>query len=170
MFRSPTNSPATSRPFDQVTTSAFSVSRSLVSRFASRFFLHRAFAFGFVAPHVALHRVSIRTLDELSWCKLGAGWGSRGELMRSIPKPSARKSSRSSRRRTGYGRRLSPFPSPRKRPSLNSPKWRRTCRLFSRSFKSRAGRHRFGFSPHPPCLLAELLLQLSYQSLLEHRI
>jgi hypothetical protein len=30
---------------------------------------------------------------------------------------------------------LSPFPSPRKRPSLNSPKGRRTCRLFSRSFK-----------------------------------
>jgi len=33
-------------------------------------FLHRASAFvvvlGFVAPHVALHRVSIRTLDELS--------------------------------------------------------------------------------------------------------
>ena len=81
MFRSPTNSPATSRPFDQVTTSAFSVSRSLVSRFASRFFLHRAFGFGFVAPHVALHRVSIRTLDEPSWCKLGAGWGSRGESM-----------------------------------------------------------------------------------------
>src|SRR5271156_5952841 len=36
---------------------------------------------GFVVPHVALHRVSIRTLDELSWCKLGAGWGSRGESM-----------------------------------------------------------------------------------------
>ena len=35
----------------------------------------------FVVPHVALHRVSIRTLDELSWCKLGAGWGSRGESM-----------------------------------------------------------------------------------------
>jgi hypothetical protein len=34
-----------------------------------------------VAPHVALHRVSMRTLDELSWCKLGAGWGSRGESM-----------------------------------------------------------------------------------------
>jgi hypothetical protein len=32
-------------------------------------------------------------------------------------------------------------------------------------------RHRFGFSLHPPPrLLAELLLQLSYQSLLEHRI
>lgn len=30
---------------------------------------------------VALHRVSIRTLYELSWCKLGAGWGSRGESM-----------------------------------------------------------------------------------------
>jgi hypothetical protein len=59
-----------------------SMSRSPVSRFASRFFLHRAFAFGFAAPpHVALHRVSIRTLDELSWCKLGAGWGSRGESM-----------------------------------------------------------------------------------------
>jgi HxlR-like helix-turn-helix len=35
------------------------------------FFLHRAFVFalGFVVPHVALHRVSIRILD----CKLGAG-------------------------------------------------------------------------------------------------
>jgi hypothetical protein len=32
---------------------------------------------------VALHRVSIRTLDELSSCKLGAGWGSRGELITS---------------------------------------------------------------------------------------
>jgi hypothetical protein len=32
-----------------------------------------------VAPHVALHRVSIRTLEELSCCKLGAGWGSREE-------------------------------------------------------------------------------------------
>jgi hypothetical protein len=30
---------------------------------------------------VALHLVSIRTLDELSRCKLGAGWGSRGESM-----------------------------------------------------------------------------------------
>ena len=35
---------------------------------ARGFFLHRAFVFvlGFVAPHVALHRVSIRTLNELS--------------------------------------------------------------------------------------------------------
>jgi hypothetical protein len=34
-----------------------------------------------VAPHVALHRVSMRTLDELSCCKLGAVWGSREESM-----------------------------------------------------------------------------------------
>ena len=43
-------------------------------------FPHRAFAV-VVYSFVALHRVSIRTLDELSWCKLGAGWGSRGESM-----------------------------------------------------------------------------------------
>jgi hypothetical protein len=51
-----------------VSTSAFSMSRSVVSRFVLHFFLHWVFAFvvGFVAPHVALHRVSIRTLDELS--------------------------------------------------------------------------------------------------------
>jgi hypothetical protein len=40
-------------------------------------FLLFVVALGFVA----LHRVSIRTLDELSWSKLGAGWGSRGESM-----------------------------------------------------------------------------------------
>jgi len=59
------------------------MSRSLVSRVCSLFFLHRAFAFVVVVTlgFVALHRVSIRTLDELSWCKLGAGWGSRGESM-----------------------------------------------------------------------------------------
>ena len=33
------------------------------------------------AIRVALHLVSIRTLDELSWCRLGASWGSRGESM-----------------------------------------------------------------------------------------
>ena len=65
-----------------------------MSRSVLRFFLHRFLAFvvvpGFVVPHVALHRVSIRTLEELSWYKLGAGWGSRGEsmlplLVRSLP-------------------------------------------------------------------------------------
>ena len=50
-----------------------------MSRFVLRFYLHRAFVV--VLGFVALHRVSIRTLDELSWCKLGAGWGSRGESM-----------------------------------------------------------------------------------------
>ena len=45
------------------------------------FSLHRVFAVVVVASDVALHRVCIRTLDELSWCKLGAGWGSRGESM-----------------------------------------------------------------------------------------
>jgi hypothetical protein len=47
------------------------------------FFIHSALVWllSQVAPHVALHRVSIRTLDELSCCKLGAGWGSRGESM-----------------------------------------------------------------------------------------
>jgi hypothetical protein len=46
------------------------------------FFLSQGFAFSLiVAPHVALHRVSIRTLDELSWSELGAGWGSRGESL-----------------------------------------------------------------------------------------
>jgi hypothetical protein len=44
-------------------------------------FFHRAFAFVVVLSFVALHRVSIRTLDELSWSKLGAGWVSRGESM-----------------------------------------------------------------------------------------
>jgi hypothetical protein len=53
--------------------SAFSMSRSLVSRLVLRFFLHRDFAFIVVHSFVALHRVSIRTLDELSWCRLGAG-------------------------------------------------------------------------------------------------
>src|ERR1700678_4775515 len=57
------------------------MSRSLVSRIVLCFFLHRAFAFVVIVGFVALHRVSIRTLDELSWCKLGAGWGSRGESM-----------------------------------------------------------------------------------------
>jgi hypothetical protein len=47
------------------------------------FSFHRAFAFALVgvATHVVLHRVSIRTLDELSSWKLGAGWGSAGESM-----------------------------------------------------------------------------------------
>jgi hypothetical protein len=42
------------------------MSRSLPSSFC--FFFTGAFVFvvGLVAPHVALHRVSIRTLDELS--------------------------------------------------------------------------------------------------------
>ena len=44
-------------------------------------FFHSAFAFVVALDFVALHRVSIRTLDELSWSKLGAGWGSRGESM-----------------------------------------------------------------------------------------
>src|ERR1700733_5237403 len=63
--------------------SRLSMSRSLVSRFARCFFLHRGFCFvlGFVAPHVALHRVSIRTLEKpastLARCLLG----SRGESM-----------------------------------------------------------------------------------------
>ena len=47
-----------------VNISRLSMSRSLVSRFCSLFFLHRAFAV--VAGSVALHRVSIRTLGELS--------------------------------------------------------------------------------------------------------
>jgi hypothetical protein len=46
--------------------SRVSMSRSLVSRVCSLFFLHRVFAFVVVLGLVALHRVSIRTLDELS--------------------------------------------------------------------------------------------------------
>jgi len=41
------------------------MSRSLVSRFCSLLFLHRAFALVIALGFVALHRVSIRTLDEL---------------------------------------------------------------------------------------------------------
>src|SRR5271168_5034183 len=47
-------------------TSRLSMSRSLVSRFVLCFFLHRAFALVVALGFVALHRVSIRTLDELS--------------------------------------------------------------------------------------------------------
>ena len=46
--------------------SRLSMSRSLVSRFVLCFFLHRAFALVVALGFVALHRVSIRTLDELS--------------------------------------------------------------------------------------------------------
>jgi hypothetical protein len=48
----------------------------------SLFFCSLGFAscFGF-ALHVALHRVSIRTLEELPFEELGASWGSRGESM-----------------------------------------------------------------------------------------
>ena len=53
-------------PFTSDEEVAFSMSRSLVSRFVLRFFLHGAFAFVVVLEFVALHRVSIRTLDELS--------------------------------------------------------------------------------------------------------
>ena len=49
-----------------VHTSRLSMSRSLVSRIVLCFFLHRAFAFVVALGFVALHRVSIRTLDELS--------------------------------------------------------------------------------------------------------
>jgi hypothetical protein len=53
----------------------------------------------FAAICVALHRVSIRTLDELSCCKLGAGWGSRGESMLPfIGRPRGPKSARSHRK------------------------------------------------------------------------
>ncbi len=34
------------------------------------------FALARIATHVVLHRVSIRTLDELLFEELGAGWGS----------------------------------------------------------------------------------------------
>jgi hypothetical protein len=62
------------------------------------FFLHRAFAFVVALGFVALHRVSIRTLDELSSCKLGAGWGSREESMLPfIGRPRRPKSARSHR-------------------------------------------------------------------------
>jgi hypothetical protein len=62
--------------------SAFSMSRSLVLRFAPRFFLLRVSALLLVyLRRMLLHRVSIRTLDELSSGKLGAGWDSRGESM-----------------------------------------------------------------------------------------
>jgi hypothetical protein len=37
--------------------------------------------FGLVVTHVALHRVSIRTLDELPSGELGARWGSVEESM-----------------------------------------------------------------------------------------
>lgn len=49
-----------------VNISRLSMSRSLVSRICSLFFLHRSFAFVVALGFVALHRVSIRTLDELS--------------------------------------------------------------------------------------------------------
>ncbi|AXC15479.1 hypothetical protein ACPOL_6238 [Acidisarcina polymorpha] len=49
----------------------------MVARIVLCFFLHRAFALVVVLGFVALHRVSIRTLDELYSCKLGAGWGER---------------------------------------------------------------------------------------------
>jgi hypothetical protein len=52
-----------------------------IRKICSSLFLRRAVALVLVAPHVALHRVSIRTLDDLSCCKLGVGWGSRGESM-----------------------------------------------------------------------------------------
>jgi hypothetical protein len=52
-----------------------------MSRVCSLLFPSWGFAFVVALGFVALHRVSIRTLDELSWCKLGAGWGSRGESM-----------------------------------------------------------------------------------------
>ena len=73
--------------------SAFSMSRSLVSRVVLRFFLHRVFAFvvalGFVAPHVALHRVlfapwkscldassvSVGVREESRCCHLSDGLG-----------------------------------------------------------------------------------------------
>jgi hypothetical protein len=42
------------------------MSRSLVSSYVLCFFLQRAFAFVVALGFVALHRVSIRTLDELS--------------------------------------------------------------------------------------------------------
>ena len=66
-----------------ITASAFSMSRSLVSRFVLCFsFIGFLLLLLFeLATHVALHRVSIRTLGELTCLKLGAGWGSRGESM-----------------------------------------------------------------------------------------
>src|SRR5271170_3854478 len=82
------------------TRSRLSMSRSLLSRFGFCLFLHRSFLLLllFVAMYVALHRVSIRTLDELSWCKLGACWGSRGESMLPfIGRPLRPKSARSHR-------------------------------------------------------------------------
>jgi hypothetical protein len=68
--------------------------------FVLRFFLHRVLVFLLspVAPHVALHRVSIRTLEELPLEELGAGWGSRGESMLPfIGRPLRPKSARSHR-------------------------------------------------------------------------
>jgi hypothetical protein len=51
-----------------------------------------------VVPHVALHRISIRTLKELPFEELGAGWGSRGESMLPfIRRPLRPKSARSHR-------------------------------------------------------------------------
>jgi hypothetical protein len=57
-----------SAAIQKMATRAFSMSRSLVSSFGLCLFLHGAFAFvvGCVAPHVAHHRVSIRTLCELA--------------------------------------------------------------------------------------------------------
>ena len=39
-------------------------------------FIALGFALARIATHVVLHRVSIRTLDELLFEELGAGWGS----------------------------------------------------------------------------------------------
>jgi hypothetical protein len=47
-------------------TSAMSTFYEQVTVVKLLFFLHRTFVVGLVAAHVALHRVSIRTLDELS--------------------------------------------------------------------------------------------------------
>ena len=75
-----------------------------MSRICSVFFLHRAFvvALGFVA----LHRVSIRTLDDLCWSKLGAGWGSRGESMLPFIGRSRRPKSARSHRNTVSSQRV----------------------------------------------------------------
>src|SRR5260370_4879812 len=87
--------------------------RSLTSSFCSYFFFigFLLLLFVRVAPHVALHRVSIRTLLSFLPLKLGAGWGSVGESMLPfIRRPRSAPKSARSHRNTGVSRHVSMLP------------------------------------------------------------
>ena len=64
------------------------------------------FLLSLVAPHAALHRVSIRTFEELPFEELGAGWGSRGESMLPFIRRPLRPKSARSRRNTVSSQRV----------------------------------------------------------------